>query len=82
MTRAYSESIKIIKALGCTDEYYQNGSMFWFDKDPSIIFIIRKNGDIVLKKLWSENSISIYELWPKFSSEQKRLIVYNLDKFV
>jgi hypothetical protein len=82
MTKAFGESFKIVKALGCTDEYYKNGSMFWFDKDPSVIFIIRENGEIILKELWGDNSISIYELWPKFSSEQKRLIAYNLDKFV
>lgn len=81
MNKSQGESFNLVRNLGCTDEYYDNGSMFWFEKDPGIIFIITENGKIIIKELFSEKNVSIYELWSMFNKEQKSLVAYNLDKF-
>jgi hypothetical protein len=81
MTKSIGESFHLVRRLGGTDEYYRNGSMFWFSKDPSIIFIIKKNGKVLIKELLTEKSLSVYELWTAFTKEQRSLVAYNLDKF-
>lgn len=82
MNKEEGLSFRIIHKLGCTQKYYERDNMFWFKDDPAIIFIMNEDGTIILRELFTERKVSIYELWEKFDNEQKKLIVYNLDKFI
>ena len=82
MSQDYQDSLQIISQLGCSSEYFYNPSLYWFDPDPSLAFLILHDGSILVRSIWHNNPVSIYELWKFFNEEQQKLIIYNLDKFV
>lgn len=81
MPEVYHESCQFIQQLACADQYSGN-SLFWFKQNPTIVFIVRKNGDIAIRNVWNDEQISIHDLWRFLDDHQKKLIAFNLDKFV
>jgi len=81
MTKGYADSLNFIKQLDATDVYYNREDIYWYNKDPSVLFVIRPDGDILLRHAFTDQSLSIYELWKHFNSEQKKIIAFNIDKF-
>ena len=81
MSYKYYNTYDLIIALGCFCSYFQSPNIFWFVKDPSVIFIINHDDLIILKNCLTEEQISIMDVWRFLTFEQQKLILFNLDKF-
>lgn len=81
MTKNYAKSLKFVRQLGASSNYYNRDDILWYDKDPLVLFIIRPDGEIMLRHAFTDQQLSIYDLWNDFSKDQKKLIIYNLDRF-
>ena len=81
MKRDYSEVIFLISNLSAVEPYYGRDNIFWYENNPSILFIIEPSGNISIKNSFTDQKLSIYELWNDFDKSQKKLIAFNIDKF-
>jgi len=71
---------EIIEILNCHN-YYNSPNAYWFIYDPTIILIIDSDDRILLKDVFSGDGISIVEIWEMLSKDQKKILIFNLDKF-
>lgn len=79
----FNESITLLKKLNCIFKYFNSENIYWYENNPTLAFKINDTGDISIINVFShgESEVLIGDIFNDFNEEQKKEIIYNLDKF-
>lgn len=77
-----NKSINILKNIGLDQKYLENERMYWMKNNPNFLVAINNIGNIFLFNILNKRHVSILEFWEEFSNKQKKIIIFNIDKFL
>lgn len=77
-----NKSINILKNIGLDQKYLENERMYWMKNNPNFLVAINNIGNIFLFNTLNKRHVSILEFWEEFNNKQKKIIIFNIDKFL